>query len=155
MRYWLMKSEPSECSIDDLEQLPGHRVEWFGVRNYQARNFMRDMMSIGDLALFWHSSCKHPGIYGVVKVVTEAHPDSTQFIPDSKYYDAKSPPSNPRWWCVDVELVYKTKYVAIDALRNTPKLATMQVLQKGNRLSITPVSAVEWHTIQQLFLSGV
>jgi predicted RNA-binding protein with PUA-like domain len=150
MRYWLMKSEPSECSIDDLALLPNQTVEWFGIRNYQARNFMRDIMSVGDLALFWHSSCKNPGIYGVVKVITAPHPDTTQFILDSDYYDPKSSVDAPRWWCVDVKLVNKLPYIAIDKLRQIPELANMQVLQRGNRLSITSVSQSEWHIIKAI-----
>ena len=144
MQYWLMKSEPTELSIDDLAKLPNRTVEWFGVRNYQARNFMRDDMKKGDLALFWHSSCKEPGIYGIVKIVTAPHPDSTQFVADSPYYDPKSAVDNPRWWCVDVELQQKTRYLSIGALREHPELNNLQVLQKGNRLSITPIDPAEW-----------
>ena len=154
MQYWLMKSEPGELSIDDLATLPNKRVEWFGVRNYQARNFMRDEMKKGDLALFWHSSCKEPGIYGIVKVITEQpHPDSTQFVAGSHYYDPKSPSSNPRWWCVDVELVKKTRYVSISSLRSQPELGDLQVLQKGNRLSVTKISDKHWQILSKLLES--
>lgn len=150
MQYWLMKSEPGELSIDDLSKLPKQTVEWFGVRNYQARNFMRDEMKQGDLALFWHSSCPLPGIYGVVKVVSDTHPDSSQFNIESEYYDAKSTATIPRWWCVDVKLVCKTKYLSIGALRSYKELSNMQVLQKGNRLSITRVTKDEWEFLNKL-----
>ncbi|MCE3267894.1 MAG: hypothetical protein K0R49_146 [Burkholderiales bacterium] len=145
-----MKSEPGELSIDDLANLPGKKIEWFGVRNYQARNFMRDEMKKGDLALFWHSSCKEPGIYGIVKIATSPHPDSTQFVVTSHYYDPKSNIENPRWWCVDVELLQKTCYISIGTLRNHPELGDLQVLQKGNRLSVTKVSAKHWQILNKL-----
>lgn len=150
MQYWLMKSEPGELSIMDLAQLPNKRVEWFGVRNYQARNFMRDEMHQGDLALFWHSSCKEPGIYGVVKIVSNAHADSTQFIANSPYFDPKATVDNPRWWCVCVELQQKTNYVSIATLRTYPELSDLQVLQKGNRLSVTKISARHWQILSRL-----
>jgi predicted RNA-binding protein with PUA-like domain len=150
MRYWLMKSEPSEVSIDDVWHLPGQSVEWFGVRNYQARNFMRDQMQVGDLVIFWHSSCKEPGIYGIVEVCSQAHPDSLQFDPTSAYFDPKSTMEQPRWWCVDVKFVAKTPYLSIAELREYPELADMQVLKRGNRLSITPVTLSEWEFIQGL-----
>lgn len=150
MSFWLIKSEPSEISIDDVAGYSNKQVEWFGIRNYQARNFMRDQMQNGDLALFWHSSCKHPGIYGIVSIATEAHPDSMQFNPDSKYFEPKSTLEKPIWWCVDVEFQQKTPYISIQELRNYPELAEMKVLQKGNRLSITPVSNEEWAFIQHL-----
>lgn len=150
MQYWLMKSEPGELSIDDLADLPDKTVEWFGVRNYQARNFMRDDMKKGDLALFWHSSCKEPGIYGIVKIVTLPHPDSTQFLASSPYYDPKSAIDNPRWWCVDVQLQQKTKYISISTLRENSQLADLQVLQKGNRLSVTKISTKHWQILSKL-----
>jgi predicted RNA-binding protein with PUA-like domain len=150
MQYWLMKSEPSEVSIDDLAKLPKKTVEWFGVRNYQARNFMKNEMQIDDLALFWHSSCKEPGVYGIVKVVTAAHPDNHQFDINSDYYEPKSSRDNPRWWCVDVQLVRKTNYIPIAKLREHKELQNMQVLQRGNRLSITKVTAKEWELISKL-----
>lgn len=150
MKYWLMKSEPGELSIDDLSNLPMQTVEWFGVRNYQARNFMRDEMQVGDLALFWHSSCANPGIYGIVRIVTPAHPDSTQYNIESEYYDGKSSSQNPRWFCVDVKFLCKTKYLSIKELRSYEKLMNMQVLQRGNRLSITPVTKEEWDFLNKL-----
>lgn len=145
-----MKSEPSECSITDLQSLPGQKIEWFGVRNYQARNFMRDEMKAGDIAIFWHSSCAKPGVYGIVKVATKAHPDSTQFAATSKYYEPKATIEKPIWWCVDVQFVKETNYVSIQELRKYQELQDMQVLKKGNRLSITRLSASEWNFIQQL-----
>lgn len=150
MQYWLMKSEPGEVSIDDVANFPNQSVEWFGIRNYQARNFMRDQMKIGDKALFWHSSCKEPGIYGIVEISTAAHPDSFQFDPANEYYEAKSTTEKPVWWCVDVKFVEKTKYISIQELRQYPELAAMKVLQKGNRLSITPVTGEEWQFIMHL-----
>lgn len=153
MQYWLMKSEPGEVSIDDVANFPNQSVEWFGIRNYQARNFMRDQMQIGDKALFWHSSCKEPGIYGIVEVSTAAHPDSFQFDPANEYYESKSTTEKPVWWCVDVKFVKKTKYISIQELRQYPELAMMKVLQKGNRLSITPVTQEEWMFITRLLES--
>lgn len=150
MQYWLMKSEPSEVSIDDLVTMPNQTVEWFGIRNYQARNFMRDNMQLGDKAIFWHSSCKHPGIYGIVTVCTPVHPDSLQFNHESDYFEPKSTTEKPIWWCVDVKFERKTKYISIQELRQYPELANMKVLQKGNRLSITPVTPEEWQFIMQL-----
>jgi predicted RNA-binding protein with PUA-like domain len=151
MRYWLMKSEPSEQSVDDLAALPGARTPWFGVRGYAARNFMRDDMTIGDLAFFYHSSCPEPGIVGIVKIVTKSYPDSSQFDPQSHYYDPKSSPDNPRWMLVDVELVRKLPLVSLASLRENPSLAGMRVLQKANRLSITPVESTEWDEIHRMF----
>jgi predicted RNA-binding protein with PUA-like domain len=147
MRYWLMKSEPSECSIDDLAKAPGKTVPWVGVRNYQARNFMRDEMSVGDGVLFYHSSCPEPGIAGVAKVASKAYPDATQFDPKSHYFDSKSPESAPRWEHVDVKLVRKTQLLSLAQMRQTPSLASLQVLKRGNRLSITPVTAQEWDAV--------
>lgn len=150
MQYWLMKSEPGEVSIDDLQNMPEQKVEWFGIRNYQARNFMRDQMKIGDLAIFWHSSCKEPGIYGIVEICCDAHPDSFQFDPNSDYYEPKSTTDKAVWWCVDVKFVKKTRYISIQELRTYPELEGMRVLQKGNRLSITPVTDKEWQFIEKL-----
>ncbi|MDD3266114.1 MAG: EVE domain-containing protein [Burkholderiales bacterium] len=150
MQYWLMKSEPGEVSIDHVIELPNQMVEWFGIRNYQARNFMRDMMQIGDKALFWHSSCKEPGIYGIVTIATEVHPETLQFLPDSEYYEPKSTPEKPLWWCIDVKFERKTKFISIQELRKYPELENMRVLQRGNRLSITPVSKDEWDFIMNL-----
>lgn len=148
MAYWLMKSEPEEVSIDDLQQRGS--VPWFGVRNYQARNFMRDAMRIGDLAFFYHSSCAEPGIAGVCEVCAPAHPDETQFDPASRYFDPKASPDNPRWLCVDVKFVRKTRLLALAEMRHTPELAGMQLLQRGSRLSITPVTDEEWRHISGL-----
>jgi predicted RNA-binding protein with PUA-like domain len=145
MAYWLMKSEPAEVSIDDLAARK--IVPWFGVRNYQARNFMRDAMQLGNQAFFYHSSCSEPGIAGICEVCAPAHPDDTQFDPASPYFDPKSTPDKPRWLCVDVKFVQKTRLVSLTELRRQPALDTMQVLQRGSRLSITPVSEAEWQFI--------
>lgn len=150
MQYWLMKSEPGEVSIDDVMNYPDQSVEWFGIRNYQARNFMLNQMRIGDKAFFWHSSCKEPGIYGIVEISTTAHPDSLQFDTLGHYYEPRSTAENPVWWCVDVKFVQKTRYISIQELRQYPELADMQVLQRGNRLSITPITPVEWEFILKL-----
>jgi predicted RNA-binding protein with PUA-like domain len=149
-RYWLMKSEPDDCSIDDLAQLPQQTVGWFGVRNYQARNFMRDDMRVGDLAFFYHSSCPEPGIAGIVRVSRLAYPDPTQFDPQSKYFDPKSTAAKPRWLQVDVQLVRKFPLIHLAQLRAEPKLAELRILQRGNRLSITPVEAAHWRVIEQM-----
>lgn len=150
MAHWLIKSEPSVISIDDMEGFPKQTIEWYGIRNYQARNFMRDDMHVGDTAFFWHSSCKEPGIYGVVKVASSAHPDTHQYDINSQYFDAKATKDKPIWICVDFKFVEKTKYLSINELRQYPELANMQVLQKGNRLSITKVSDFEWQFITKL-----
>jgi predicted RNA-binding protein with PUA-like domain len=147
MRYWLMKSEPDEFGIDDLARAPGKSVAWFGVRNYQARNFMRDQMQVGDQVLFYHSSCPEPGIAGLAEVCTSAYPDATQFDPKSKYYDAKSTPENPRWVNVEVKFVKKTRLIGLAELRLHQQLAGMRLLARGNRLSITPVDPGEWKFI--------
>jgi predicted RNA-binding protein with PUA-like domain len=150
MRYWLMKSEPSECGIDDLAKAPAQTVPWVGVRNFQARNFMRNEMQIGDGVLFYHSSCPQPGVAGLAEVVSTAYPDATQFDPASPYFDPKSKPESPRWLHVDVKLVRKTRLLGLAEMRNAPALATMRVLRRGNRLSITPVSPAEWQAVQPL-----
>lgn len=150
MRYWLMKSEPDEFSIDDLAKARAQTTSWFGVRNYQARNFMRDEMKVGDLAFFYHSSCPEPGIAGIVSIAAPAHPDTSQFDPKSSYYDAKSKRDAPRWVNVDVELVEKTRLVTLDELRAEPALKDMVTLRRGNRLSITPVTAAEWKAVVAL-----
>ena len=147
MRYWLMKSEPSDCSIDDIAAMKNQTVAWYGVRNYQARNFMRDQMKVGDGVLFYHSNCEEPGIAGIAKVSSAAYPDATQFDRKSKYHDAKSTPEQPRWVNVDVQLVKKIKLISIAELRSHPELANMRTLQKGNRLSITPLDPAEWKFI--------
>ena len=145
MAYWLMKSEPAEVSIDDLAKRPKKTVPWFGVRNYQARNFMRDQMKVGDGVLFYHSSCPEPGIVGLAQVASSAYPDDTQFESKGKYFDAAATRENPRWFMVDVKLVKKTRLLSLDERRSAPSLATMRVLQRGNRLSITPVTDAEWN----------
>jgi predicted RNA-binding protein with PUA-like domain len=150
VRYWLMKSEPDEFSIDDLVKAPRQTTSWFGVRNYQARNYMRDDMKIGDKAFFYHSSCPVPGIAGIVSVAAPAHADMTQFDPASPYFDPKSTREAPRWVHVDVKLVEKTRLVTLDELRAEPALADMITLRRGNRLSITPVTAAEWKVVVKL-----
>ena len=142
-----MKSEPSECSIDDLAKAPKQTVPWVGVRNYQARNFMRDDMRVGDGVLFYHSSCPEPGIAGLAEVCSGAYPDATQFDPASPYFDPKSPPDAPRWVHVDVRWRETTRLLSLKEMRDAPELATMGVLQKGSRLSITPVTAAEWQAV--------
>jgi len=154
MAYWLMKSEPSECSIDDLAHAPQHTVPWIGVRNYQARNFMRDGMTVGDGVLFYHSSCPEPGIAGLAEVSSKAYPDETQFDPKSHYFDAASKRDTPRWLHVDVKLVRKTRLLSLAEMRETPALETMLVLKRGNRLSITPVTPQEWKAVVKLLERG-
>jgi predicted RNA-binding protein with PUA-like domain len=149
-RYWLMKSEPGEFSIDDLVAAPSQTTPWVGVRNYQARNFMRDDMRAGDRAFFYHSSCPEPGIAGIVEVSRLAYLVETQFDPKSAYYDPKSPRDAPRWVHVDVKLVRKTRLVTLPMLRATPGLEDMVVLRRGNRLSITPVTPAEWKIVDKL-----
>mgnify|MGYP002876929845 FL=1 len=147
-QYWLMKSEPDSFSFQDLKSRPKQREPWDGVRNYQARNFMRDGMSVGDGVLFYHSNTKPPGIVGLAEVVSEAYPDPTAFDQQSKYYDEKSDPNNPRWFLVDVAYVNDFKHqVSLEQMKAMPELADMKVLQKGNRLSITPVSENEYRVI--------
>lgn len=149
-RYWLMKSEPAECSIDDALAAPDATVPWTGVRNYQARNFMRDAMQVGDGVLFYHSSCAQPGIAGLACVASGTRPDPTQFDPASPYHDPDSTPSNPRWLLRNVRALRKTRILPLSELRAEPTLASMMVLQRGSRLSITPVTADEWQTVTQL-----
>lgn len=150
MRYWLMKSEPADVSIDDLAGFPNQTVDWYGVRNYQARNFMRDQMQVDDGVLFYHSNCEMPGIAGIARVSKLAYPDRLQFIEGHKYYDPKSTPENPRWFNVDVQLVRKTRLLSLKEMRETPELANLRILQRGNRLSITPVDPRDWEFIMQL-----
>ncbi len=150
MRHWLMKSEPDVFGIDQLAKEPGRTAAWWGVRNYQARNFMRDDMAVGDLAFFYHSSCAEPGIAGIMKVAKKAYPDITQFDPASEYHDPKSTPEAPRWMNVDMKLVKKTRLVPLAELRAHPELAGLRILQRGNRLSITPVEPAEWEFIAGL-----
>jgi predicted RNA-binding protein with PUA-like domain len=150
MQYWLMKSEPDDVSIDDALSAPDQTVPWVGVRNYQARNFMRDLMRVGDGVLFYHSSCAEPGIAGLAEVASTAYPDPTQFDRRSKYFDPKASPEQPRWMLVDVKATRKTRLLTLAELRAHPDLADMQVLRRGNRLSITPVTSREWQCIAQL-----
>ncbi|MFZ6845327.1 EVE domain-containing protein [Undibacterium sp. RuTC16W] len=148
MAYWLMKSEPDEINIDDA--LSASTIPWFGVRNYQARNFMRDVMKVGDGVLFYHSSCAKLGIAGIAEVASTPYPDHTQFDPDSKYYDPKATPEAPRWMMVDICAKRKTRLLSLAELRKNEALSNMVVLQKGSRLSITPVTSSEWILIQEL-----
>ena len=152
MHYWLMKSEPDELSIDDLAKAPGRKTPWFGVRNYQARNFMRDQMQVSDGVLFYHSSCPEPGIAGIAAVSSRSYPDASQFDRKSKYFDPKATREEPRWFNVDVKLVRKTRLISLAELREHAELAGMRVLARGNRLSITPVSAAEWDFINDRLL---
>ncbi|BDI04900.1 EVE domain-containing protein [Sphaerotilus microaerophilus] len=152
-RHWLMKIEPDECSIDELARLPGQTVAWTGVRNYQARNFMRDAMRIGDGVLYYHSSCPEPGIAGLAEVASPAYPDATQFDAASPYFDPKASPAAPRWLHVDVRFVRRTRQLGLAELRSHPELAGMALLRPGNRLSITPVTLAEWQAV--LALLGV
>lgn len=147
MSYWLMKSEPAECSIDDLAAAPRQTVPWFGVRNYQARNFMRDAMRIGDGVLFYHSSCAEPGVAGLAEVASTPYPDETQFDPHSPYFDPKSTREAPRWLLVDVTLRRKTPLLPLKRMRELPQLQTMALLRAGSRLSITPVTEAEWRSV--------
>ncbi|OTP74353.1 EVE domain-containing protein [Caballeronia sordidicola] len=152
MRYWLMKSEPDEASIDHLAHAPEKTLPWTGVRNYQARNFMRDGMELGDGVLFYHSSCPQPGIAGIAKVSSAAYPDPTQFDSSSPYFDPKSSQDKPRWLLVDVHFVRKTPLIPLSTLREHAELADMQVLARGNRLSITPVTEAQWRFITEHLL---
>lgn len=148
MTYWLMKSEPEEVSIDDA--LAASVNPWFGVRNYQARNFMRDTMCVGDEVLFYHSSCAEPGIAGIAEVVSAAYPDDTQFDSASKYFDPKSTRESPRWMLVDIKALRKTRLLSLAEMRACEALSEMLVLKKASRLSITPVAANEWAVIMGL-----
>ena len=145
-----MKSEPDVFGVDDLAAGPKKTEPWNGVRNYQARNFMRDDMKRGDLVFLYHSSCPQPGIAGIMKISRTAYPDETQFDATSEYFDPKATRDNPRWQNVDVTLVRKTRLVGIQELRSHPELASMQILKRGNRLSITPVTEAEWQFIMSL-----
>lgn len=147
MRFWLMKSEPQDCSIDDLAGFPEQTVAWYGVRNYQARNFMMHQMQVGDQAFFYHSSCPEPGIAGLVAVASPAYPDATQFDRDSRFFDPTASVEQPRWFNVDVRFLRKTRLLPLSELRRPPELANMRVLARGNRLSITPVDPDEWRFI--------
>jgi predicted RNA-binding protein with PUA-like domain len=150
MAYWLMKSEPDEVSIDDLARAPQQTLPWTGVRNYQARNFMRDDFAVGDGVLFYHSSCPQPGVAGLAEVVSPAEADETQFDKSSPYFDPAAKRDAPRWVGVNVRLRRKTRLLRLAEMRAEPALATMRVLQRGNRLSITPVSEDEWNAVLRL-----
>ncbi|MBI3528757.1 MAG: EVE domain-containing protein [Betaproteobacteria bacterium] len=150
MNYWLMKSEPAVFGIDDLAKARDKTAAWWGVRNYQARNFMRGQMIVGDRVFFYHSSCPEPGIAGIARVSKLAYPDETQFDRKSEYFDPKASQDNPRWFNVDVTLVKKTRLLGLPELHSHPELASMRVLQRGNRLSITPVDSREWDFIMKL-----
>ena len=151
MNYWLMKSEPDVFGIDDLKNAPQKTEAWDGVRNYQARNMMRDDMRKGDLAFFYHSNCKAPGIAGIMKIVREAYPDHTAFDPREKYYDPKSDPGNPRWYMVDVRYIRKLKHlITLSELKACDALAELPLLRRGNRLSVMPVTEQHWNFILSL-----
>jgi predicted RNA-binding protein with PUA-like domain len=151
MKYWLMKSEPDVFSFDDLKKRPKKTEPWNGVRNYQARNFMRDEMSLGDLILFYHSSCEIPGVAGIATVASAPYPDSTQFDKKSEYFDPKSTLDKPRWFLVDVKFGSDLKaYVPLEELKKHKGLSQMRLLQKGNRLSILPVTKTEFEFIKKL-----
>ena len=145
MQYWLMKSEPDVFGIDHLRKMPKQTEHWDGVRNYQARNMMRDEMQKGDLVFFYHSNCDEPGIVGIAKVVKTGYPDHTAFNPEGKYYDPKSDPDSPRWYMVDVKFVKKLKRtITLTELKTHFQLADMALVRRGNRLSIMPVSEQQW-----------
>jgi len=151
IHYWLMKSEPQEFSIDDLMQAPKQITAWEGVRNYQARNFMRDSMHASDLVYFYHSNCDLPGIVGIAKIVRESYADPSQFDAKSAYFDAKSNPQQPRWFCVNVQFVEKfPKVISLSALKNNIQLQDFALIRKGNRLSVLPVSQQHWNLILSL-----
>jgi predicted RNA-binding protein with PUA-like domain len=154
MRYWLMKSEPDEFSIDDLAAAPNRTSPWSGVRNYRARNFMRDEMRVGDRAFFYHSSCPEPGIAGIATIASDAYPDASQFDSRSPYHDPKSMRAAPRWMNVDVKFLRKTPFVPLAELRAHQALASMRTLRPGNRLSITPVTPAEWQFIVERLMKG-
>lgn len=151
MKYWLFKSEPSTFSIDSLAKAKQQTTHWDGVRNYQARNFMRNEMQVGDLGYFYHSNCENIGIAGSVRVVKTAYPDFTAWEPGNDHFDAASTPEQPRWFMVDVQLVERfDRVITLAELKATPGLQDMLILRKGNRLSITPLTAAEWQAIQRL-----
>jgi predicted RNA-binding protein with PUA-like domain len=149
-RYWLMKSEPDDVSFDDVLAAPDQTTSWYGVRNYQARNFIRDGMQAGDGVLFYHSSCAVPGIAGVAEITSAPYPDATQFDPNNPYHDPKATPDAPRWVGIDVKAVKKGRYLDLKELRSHEELANMRLLAKGSRLSVMPVEADEWRFILKL-----
>jgi predicted RNA-binding protein with PUA-like domain len=154
MRYWLMKSEPDEVSFDDVRAAPGQTVAWFGVRNYQARNFMRDAMAVGDGVLFYHSSCAVPGVAGIAQVASGPYPDASQFDGAGKYFDPKATREQPRWISVDVRAVEQGRYLPLTDMRAIPELEEMVLLRKGSRLSISPVTQGEWDAVLRLVRGG-
>ena len=147
MAYWLMKSEPDEVSFDDVWNSPKRTTQWFGVRNYQARNFMRDAMRVGDGVLFYHSSCAVPGVAGIAEIASGPYPDASQFDPASPYFDPKATQEQPRWIGIDVRAVEQGRYLPLAELRQMPELDGMVLLQKGSRLSISPVTPGEWQAV--------
>ena len=151
--FWLMKSEPDDCSIDDALAAPDATVPWTGVRGWQARNYMAKQMQVGDGVLFYHSSCPQPGIVGIARVASGTRPDPTQFDPESPYYDPDSKPEHPRWLLLDVQALRKTRLLSLPEMRATPELADMIVLRRGNRLSITPVDEGHWKLIVDQMLT--
>lgn len=154
MRYWLLKSEPDDIGIDDLAARPRQAVAWTGIRNYQARNFLRDGSSVGDLAFFYHSSCADIGIAGIVEIVSTPYPDPTQFDPASPYVDPKATMEQPRWVSVDIRFVQKGRFVPLAALKAHPELEGMPLLAKGSRLSVSPVEPAQWEFIRGLMDAG-
>ena len=151
MAYWLLKTEPDAFGIDDLMQRPEQTEPWDGVRNYQARNFLRDQMKLGDKVFLYHSSCKDVGIAGVCEVVREGYPDPTQFDPEAKYYDPKSPQDNPRWFCVDVKFIVKFKRVLpLKTIKSLPDITEIGLVKKGGRLSVMPVVEAEWQSLYEV-----
>lgn len=151
MKRWLMKSEPSEFSIDDLEKRPGQIEHWDGVRNYQVRNMMRDEMKTGDPVFFYHSNCEAPGIVGIARIFREAYPDHTAFDPENKHFDPGSDPEKPRWLMVDVQFVRKlTRTITLAELKDRPELEGLALIRRGNRLSIMPVEEAMWDFILSL-----
>jgi len=151
VNYWLMKSEPDAFGIDDLQQRPQQTEHWDGVRNYQARNMMRDQMKVGDSIFFYHSNCDLPGIVGIAEVARESYPDFTAFDPDSKYFDPKSQADKPTWFMVDVRFVRKlARTISLQELKPHPELADLALVRRGNRLSIMPVTQLQWEFILSL-----
>ena len=150
MRYWLMKSEPDDVSFDDVLNAPNATVAWYGVRNYQARNFMRDAMALGDGVLFYHSSCAVPGVAGLAEIASGPYPDASQFDPASKYHDPKASRETPRWISLDVRALEQGRFVPLSEMRGVDALSDMVLLQKGSRLSVSPVTPAEWHAVVAL-----
>jgi len=149
MQYWLMKSEPDTYSIDDLQSFGVDH--WDGIRNYQVRNFFRDQMQVGEQAFFYHSNCKEPGIVGTMEIMSKAYPDHTAFDPSEKYFDSKSDPENPRWLMVDVRYIrHLDRMITLGELRQQKQIADMKLLQRGNRLSVLPLSKMEWQYILEM-----